>query len=131
MDIFQQASRIKARFDSPKGLLTVEDLWDLPLTSATGKANLDDIARGLHRALKETAEVSFVKPASTKPTDDQLCFDIVKFVIDTKMAERDAAAQETERKAKKQRILELIAKKQDETLEGKSEEELRQLAESL
>ena len=32
--MFQKASRLKLRFDSPKGLLSVEDLWDLPLTSA-------------------------------------------------------------------------------------------------
>jgi hypothetical protein len=36
-----------------------------------------------------------------------------------------------ERRAKKERILEIIAKKQDEVLEGKSLDELKALAESM
>ena len=51
--MFEKASRAKIRFETSKGSLTVEDLWDLPLTSNTGKADLDDIARGLHSQLKE------------------------------------------------------------------------------
>ena len=57
---FEKASRIRLRFDTPQGSLTVEDLWQLPLTSRTGRANLDDIAKSLNRQLKETAEESFV-----------------------------------------------------------------------
>ena len=45
MNIFEQAARQKIRFESVLGLLCVEDLWDLPLTSLNSKrANLDDIA---------------------------------------------------------------------------------------
>ena len=36
-DIFKQATKLKLRFSSVRGDLTVEDLWDLPLTS---KSNL-------------------------------------------------------------------------------------------
>ena len=31
--MFTKASRLKLRFQSPAGLLSSEDLWDLPLTS--------------------------------------------------------------------------------------------------
>lgn len=53
INIFEQTSRLKLRFDTTKGMLTAEDLWDLPLTSDAGKANLDDVAQSLHRELKD------------------------------------------------------------------------------
>ena len=34
--MFEQAARLKLRFETSRGLLSVEDLWDLPLTSARG-----------------------------------------------------------------------------------------------
>lgn len=129
--MFEKASRLKLRFDSAKGLLTVEDLWDLPLTSNTGKANLDDIARDLHRLLKEADEVSFVKPAQGSTESDQLAFDVVKHIIDVRVAERDAAAQKAERAEKKQQILAMIAQKENEALGSTSLEELRAMAASL
>jgi hypothetical protein len=129
--MFEKASRAKLRFASPKGDLTAEDLWDLPLTSNTGKANLDDIARSLHRELKDSDEVSFVTPASGASETTQLAFDIVKHVIEVRIAERDAAALKTERAAKKQQILEIISKKETEGLMGASLDELREMANSL
>lgn len=47
------------------------------------------------------------------------------------MAERDAAKDAADRKEKKARLLELIARKQDEELAGKSAEELLALANAL
>lgn len=132
MNVFEQATRRKIRFDSPKGLLSVEDLWDLPLTSQSGKANLDDIAKTAHRQLKESSTVvSFVNPTAGTDEELQLRFDLVKYVIDVRVAERTAADEAQKRRETKARILELIAKKQDQDLEGKSIEELTALANSL
>lgn len=135
-DLFEQASRLKVRFDSPKGGggLTVEDLWDLPLTSPSGRsANLDSIAIALHRATREAAEtVSFVTaPASNGNSELQLKFDLVRHIIAVRVAERDQAKDLADRKAKKDRLLELIARKQDEELASKSVEELTALVQSL
>jgi hypothetical protein len=127
--MFEQASRGKLRFETQKGLITVEDLWDLPLS---GKGiNLDDIAVGLYNQLRNSDRVSFVSKTSNRNDEIQLKFDVVKHVIDVKMAERDAEAELAKRKATKQRILELIAQKQDQELAGKSIEELTSLANSL
>ena len=68
--MFEKATRRKLRFTSAAGLLSTEDLWDLPLTSATGKANLDDIAKALNRRLKDAEEVSFVAPERAVGTAD-------------------------------------------------------------
>jgi hypothetical protein len=129
--LFQAAARQKFRFESPRGLLSVEDLWDLPLTGNSTKPNLDDVARVLHKQLKESDnEVSFVRPAVKATTDLQARFDIVKHVIEVKVAERDLAAAAADKADKKRKLMELIARKQDAVLESASIDDLqRQLAE--
>lgn len=130
--MFEKASRIGLRFDTPQGLLTVEDLWKLPLTSTrTGRANLDDIAVALFRQLKESDTESFVKKIATKSDTTQLAFDIVKHIIDVRMAEDEAAAAQRANKEKKRRILEIIAQKEDAQLFDASLDELKAMAETL
>jgi hypothetical protein len=132
MELFEQATRRALRFESPKGALTVEDLWNLPLTSTTGKANLDGIAKYVNRQLKDADEESFVQPTvGSKNVELNLKFDVVKHIIAVRVAERDAAAEAEKRRATKQRILELIAEKQDDNLKGKTLEELQAMANSL
>ena len=127
--MFLKASRLKLRFDSPKGQLTVEDLWDIPLTSNTGKANLNDIARDLHSKVKVEI-VSFVEPA--KPNDiDELRFEIVKYVISVRVAERDAAAKAQMVAEQKQQIMSLIKQKEIEQLGASSIDDLKALLASL
>jgi hypothetical protein len=128
--MFEKVSRLKLRFDSPVGSISVEDLWEIPLTSTVGKVNLDDIAKALYRKLKDSGEVSFVSSAKTDETT-QLKFDIVKHVIDVRLAENEAASLVRANKEKKQQILALIAQKQNEQLAGTSLEELTALANSL
>lgn len=131
--MFEKASRQKLRFNTSRGLLTVEDLWDLPLTSATGKPNLDDIARNLNRQIRDSGvETSFVDPsASGVDAETQLGFEIVKHVIAVRIAERDAASAAAKKRETKAKILQIIASKQDEALQSKSLEELQALAESM
>lgn len=53
--LFELATRQKLRFASPKGLLTVEDLWDLPMT---GNTSLDSVSKLANRDVKVSAEES-------------------------------------------------------------------------
>ena len=132
INIFEQASRKRLRFESGKGLLTVEDLWELPLTSATGKANLDDIARGLHQQLEKQPRVSFVKNTASEPDADvQLAFDLVLHIINVRVTENEVAASARARAEQKQRLMALIKQKEDEQLAGSSLEELRELINQL
>ena len=129
--MFEKASRLKLRFPSPKGSLSVEDLWDLPLTSTTGKANLDDLARTLHQSLESQKVGSFVTKATSAETGIQLQFDIVLHVIKVRLAEIEAAAQREAARAKKQQIMEIISRKETESLSNASLDELRAMLSSL
>ena len=134
--MFEKAARLKLRFDSPKGQLTVEDLWDLPLTvGQLGGASLDNIAKALNRKIKETAEESFVikdaKSVNFLNTYTQLRFDIVKHIIDVRLAENDVAAAAHAKKIQKQKILGILAQKKDEQLQGASVEDLEKMLEAL
>lgn len=127
--MFEQATRLKIRFETAKGALTVEDLWDLPLTSAN-RPNLNDIAKSLSRYLRENEE-DFVGTASKADTAAQLKFAIVKHVIGVRIAENEAAKTAADRRETKNRIMALIAEKQDENLRGKSLDELQAMVATL
>lgn len=126
MNIFEQASITKLRFDSTRGDLTTEQLWDVPLSSKNG-FSLDDIAKSVNRELKATAEESFVAPASSgASTKLQLQLEILKHIIAVKMDARDKASQAAERAVKKAKLLEVLAEKQDTSLRQLTVEELQE-----
>ena len=131
--MFEQASRLKLRFDTPVGLINVEDLWDLPLTNKASHVvghNLDDLARDLSKRVAETEE-SFVEKPAPKDVETSLRFEIVKRVIKVRLEERDKAKAALQKKAKKQKILEILASKEDKTMQDMSEEDLRKMLEEL
>lgn len=129
--MFEKASRLKIRFDTPQGSLLVEDLWDLPLSNSRNRANLDDIAKGLFKQLKESETASFVVKAPKKDEALQLKFDIIKHIIDIRLAEAEAAEMLRANKEKKQKLLALIDEKENAILTDKSLDELKEMAKNL
>ena len=130
--LFEKASRMKLRFSTPQGLLPVEDVWDLPLTAESSrKANLNDMAKSLYRALKEDDEVDFIKKRVEPNEELSLRFAIAKHIIDVRLREQEATENALKVKEKKARIMEIMAGKEDEELKGKSLEDLRGLLNSL
>ena len=127
--MFEEASRLKLRFDTAKGPLSVEDLWELPLTSARS-ISLDNIAVSLHQHMQNTG-VSFVRNDSEPDRLTKLRFDIVKHIIDVRLAERAKADNDKAIADRKQKILEIIARKEDAALESAPIEELRKLIAGL
>jgi len=123
---FEAASRIKLRFATGRGLVSVEDLWDMPLT---GTFSLNDVAKDLHRLLKDAEETDFVKKATKVNEELQLGFDVVKHVIDVRVAEAEEAKNAAAKRAQKQKLLGLIAEKQDDALKGASIDELNAMVE--
>lgn len=119
--MFDKATRLKLRFNSNKGQLSVEQVWDLSLTA------LNEMAKGLSRELKAAAvdDEDFIGNNTSIDSQLQLRFDIVKSIISTKLKERDDSLSAAEKREHNQAILELIKKKQQEELAGKSVEELQ------
>lgn len=128
-NIFAQATRAKLRFTTPSGNISVEDLWDLDLDK--GRVNLDDIARGLFRQLKHSDDVSFVNPGKKSDAKVQLAFDVVKYIIDVRLAEVAAAAEARANKEKKQKLMALVAAQEDAALAAMPVEELRRMIAAL
>ena len=128
--MFEEASRIKLRFETDRGNVSTEDLWDLPLTCDNG-VSLDELAKAANRAIRESEEESFVVKQTNKNAVLALKLDIIKRIIDVRLEMVAAQEMEVERKAKKQRIIEVIADKQDDNLKRKSVANLTKMLDEL
>lgn len=123
-NIFEVATRHKYRFPY-KGQISVEDMWDLPVTE------LDKIFKILNKQVKTAQEESLLK---TKTKEDEVLenqIKIVRHIVSVKQEEASNRLKEKERKAQKQRIMEIMADKQDEELKGKSIDELQKMLTEL
>ncbi len=124
-NIFEYATRSKLRFASIRGELTAEQLWDAPLRSRDD-FNLNIIAKTASKALKDISEESFVETKKTaEHTRREVALEVVKYVIETKLAEEKAAETRAERKQEKEKLLAILAEKQDGKLSELSEKELQ------
>lgn len=122
--MFEQASRLKVRFDY-KGTSTVEDLWDMSLSA------LDAIFKKLNAQLKAQKEESLLEIRSQEDDLLALKINIVKHIVETRLAEQKARTNALASAEKKQKLLGLIAEKQDESLKAMTVEELTALVDSL
>ncbi len=124
-NIFEFATRNKIRFASSRGELSVEQLWDVPLRSSDG-LNLNEIAKSANKALKDATEESFVETARTQlHVRLETTLEIVKYVIETKLGDEATAKKRADNKIEKEKLLTILAEKQDGKLSALSESELR------
>jgi FKBP-type peptidyl-prolyl cis-trans isomerase len=124
-DLFIFATRNKLRFASIRGELSVEQLWDVPLRSRDD-FNLNTVAKTANKALKEISEESFVETTKTAAhTRCEAAMETVKYIIDVKLAEEEAAKNKATKKQEKEKLLAILAEKQDGKLSELSEKELQ------
>jgi hypothetical protein len=127
LNIFELATRQKLRFDAEShSNLTVEQLWDLPLTTTSpNRSSLDGAGKLLLRELREQGEESLVTPANNAPKAAlQLKLDIIKSIIATKQAENAAKQDEAARAQQRATLRELLAEKHAEELKGLTKEQI-------
>jgi hypothetical protein len=108
-----------------KGVIAVEDLWDLPVEE------LDSIYKALNASAKKASEESLL----TRPTKQDevldLKIEIIKYIVETKMYEERDRKSEYEKREKRQKLMSILAIKQDEELKGKSADEIKKMLDEL
>lgn len=115
--MFEVAVRNKFRFPF-KGVISVEDLWDLSVQQ------LDGIFKTLKSQEKKAQEESLL---DTRTPEDEILtakIEIIKYIVNTKLEEAKQAERAKEAHDQKQKILGILAEKQDEDLRNKTPEEL-------
>ena len=117
--MYKKALKMKLRFATTKGKLTTEDLFDLSLT------DLNNIAIALDKKLSETPRKSFISDITPDTEEDELRFNIVKDVINTKLIERSNAQNAKAKAAEKAQLLEILHRKENQALENLSVDELK------
>lgn len=123
-NMFETATRCKYRFPF-RGQISVEDMWDLDLV------HLDSIFKKLNSQVKQANEESLLVTKTKEDETLSTMIEIVKYIVSVKLAEENARLQAREKREKKQRIMEIIASKQDEALQGKSVDELQAMIDEL
>lgn len=125
MNIYEYAARNKIRFTSARGELSVEQLWDVPLRS-NDDFNLNMVAKAANNAVKKINEENFVEAKRTSQhVRVETALEIVKHVIEVKLADEAAAKKRAENRVEKEKLLAILAEKQDGKLSELSEKELR------
>jgi len=124
-DLFLTASRTALRFETNRGLISTEELWQLSLTS------LDGLAKGVNRKLKDSQEESFIVKKSNADEVLELKLEILKAIIKIKQEEETAKLEERKKKQEIALLEELIAEKEVEGVKNLPVEKLRERLEAL
>lgn len=119
--MYKLAAQQKLRISTSRGLLSVEQLYDLPI------AELDSLAVKLEDDYKNSKGKSFIAKKTEKDKTIKLQFDIVLDVLTTKVELQEASQNAQEIKAHNQKILAKIADAQDKQLDNLSVKELEKL----
>lgn len=121
MENYKLATQQKLRFQTSKGLLSTEQLWDLSVN------DLDSLAVQLQDAYNNSKGKSFLEKKTDKDKGLKLMFDVVLDVLNTKVEESEAKKDAAETKEHNQKIISLIKEKQDGALANKSIAQLEKM----
>lgn len=109
-----------------KGSISTEDLWDLTPN------DLDKVFKTLNTQLKQFGEESLLHANDNKETvvlNNKIA--IIKYILNVKLEEIRDREEAVRNATKRQRIMELIASKEDAALNELSTDELRKMLEEL
>lgn len=118
MDIFKYAVKNKLRFNY-KGVCTIEDLYDIPLTS------LDRMYGELKKQQKCFGEDSLLNKKSSEEKEVGIKIEIIETIVADRLADIDKAKKAQQTHDRNRRIAEIIADKEDASLREMSLEDLK------
>lgn len=119
---FTLASRKKLRFNTSRGQLSAEDLWDLNLKS------LDNIGQSVITELKPGAGSLLENPdpkTNAAQVDNEIRLEIIKAVIGVKQEENKASLAAAGNRRRKEMLQQILETKKIDQLGDKSIEELQ------
>lgn len=122
--LFEVATRNKMRFPY-KGLISIEELWDLSVR------NLDSIFKVMNSELKQVQEESLLNTKTKTDEELDIKIEIVKYIVKTKLEEESLRTKLKEQKDQKQKVMEILSSKENETLQNKSVDELKAMLEEM
>ena len=124
----------KWRFPSKRGPLTIEDLFDLPLTKNNG-LNLDTVAIEINKQFQEKqGSTSFVESTTEKSAEIkklETMLEIVKTIIKQRQDEHEYKLNKAALDSKRKELQRLIDQKQNEAMASLSVDELQQQLDAL
>lgn len=118
MDIFKYAVKNKLRF-SYKGVCTVEDLYDIPLSG------LDKMYGELNKQQKNFGEDSLLNKKSSEEKEIGIKIEIIENIVADRLADIDKAKKAQQTRERNRRIAQIIADKEDAALNDMSLEDLK------
>lgn len=123
-NLFEIATRAKYRFVY-KGVITTEDLWDLDVVQ------LNDIFKFLKSEQRKATEDSLL----AQPTPEDAVLEnkiaIIRHIVSTKLDEARQADNAKELRDKRQKLMAIMAEKQDAALRAKTPEELQKMLDEM
>lgn len=118
MDIFKYAVKNKLRFNY-KGLCTIEDLYDIPLS------DLDGMYGALKRRQKNFGVDSLLNKKSSEEKEVGIKIEIIETIVRDRLADQAKATKAQQTREKNRRIAEIIADKEDAALHDMSLDDLK------
>lgn len=122
--MFETATRKKFRYPF-RGQISTEDLWDLNLPE------LDSVYKALTKEAKAKDDGESLLTENKADPDLLLRIKIVKAIFEWKQNDMKEYEDGIKRQKQKEKLLEALARKQDNALEQMSEAELKQAIEEL
>lgn len=130
-NIYLKAAKSKLRFKSHCGPITVEDLFDLPLSSKS-EMSLDAVAKRVHQELKAEGETSFVENrVNPRKASLELAMEVVKDVIRIKQEENAAKQDLAAKAAKKEMLKDALVKAQANAMSSMTPDQIQAELEKL